>query len=105
MSCRRLTPFLTAALFSLAIFAQPAHATVVVKFLVTVNSSADLNKVANDLEHLSLGNCKVGRAVAFGLSEIVAWMEYNEVPDATKAILEDVSGLAGVKAVAVFSLG
>jgi len=105
MSCNRLTPFLAAALLSSALLAQAAHATVVAKFLVTVDASADLSKVANDLEHLSLGNCKVGRAVTFGLSEVVAWMECNEMPDVAKAILEDVSGVAGVKSVSVFSLG
>ena len=105
MSCNRLTPFIAAALLGSALFAQAAHATVVAKFLVTVDASADLAKVADELEHLSLGNCKIGRAVTFGLSEVVAWMECNEVPDATKAILENVSGVAGVKSVSVFSLG
>jgi len=105
MSYQRLSAFLGATLLSLALFAPPAHATVVAKFLVTVDSAADRTKVAETLAHLSLANCKMGQAVGFGLSEIVAWMECNEGPDATKAILEDVAKVAGVTSISVFSLG
>ena len=104
MSYQRLSTLSAAALLCLASLAQPASATVVAKFLVTLDAAADRNKVAEALEHLSLANCKVGQAVGFGLSEVVAWMECNDRPDVAKAILEDVAGVAGVTSVAVFSL-
>ena len=40
----------------------------------------------------------------FGLDEIVAWMECNEVSDVSKAILDDIATAQNVKEINIFSI-
>ena len=89
---------------SMAVFPQSATATTVAKFLIKIDSSANNSEVAETIAGLSLSNCKVGQANRFGLDEIVAWMECNEVSDVSKAILDDIATAPSVKEINIFSI-
>ena len=89
---------------SIAVFPQSATATTVAKFLIKIDSSANNSEVAETIAGLSLSNCKVGQANRFGLDEIVAWMECNEMSDVSKAILDDIAAAPSVKEINIFSI-
>ena len=89
---------------SIAAFPQPATATTVAKFLIKIEASANNSEVAEAIAGLSLSNCKVGQANRFGLDEIVAWMECNEVSDVSKAILDKIATTQNVTEINIFSI-
>jgi hypothetical protein len=95
---------LCSASISIAAFPQSATATTVAKFLIKIDSSANNSEVAETVAGLSLSNCKVGQANRFGLDEIIAWMECNEVSDVNRAILDNIATTQNIKEITVFSI-
>jgi hypothetical protein len=55
------------------------------------------------LRSLSLGNCLL-RAEQMMPGEIVAHLHCNDRPDVTRAVVQDISGLDGVKRTTVLAL-
>jgi hypothetical protein len=104
MCIRRLTTLATlSTLFTIAA-AAPAWSTVLVDFKVTVDRTVGVDKVADSIRSVSLGNCLIAVSMPWQFEEVLVRMECDTAKDANTAIVQDISRLAGVKSIAVFAV-
>jgi hypothetical protein len=102
MSIRRLWKLAVISTLFAAATAAPAWCTVLVDFKVTVDRAAGVDKIAESIRGVSLGNCLIAVSLPWQFEEVLVRMECDTPKDANTAIVQDISRLAGVKSIAVF---